>query len=106
MPYFSSQEDLIDVDSAPQEVSYVQEIRTLLAEKLYTEVASPDADLLREGHLDSVVLVQLLMEVEERFGIHLPIEELEIDDFRSVRSIAHLVANRRQRLMLEGDPSV
>jgi D-alanine--poly(phosphoribitol) ligase subunit 2 len=54
-------------------------------------VARPDVDLLETGLVDSIGLVELILELEERFGISLPMENLEIDDFRSVYRIADLI---------------
>jgi D-alanine--poly(phosphoribitol) ligase subunit 2 len=54
-------------------------------------VASPDIDLLETGLVDSIGLVELILELEERFGVSLPMEDLEIDDFRSVYRIADLI---------------
>ncbi len=70
-------------------------IRQLLSEKLMVEVDSPDADLLNAGILDSLALVQLLLHLEERFGVKIPLNELEIDDLRSISSIAKMVENQR-----------
>ena len=50
--------------------------------------------MLASGVLDSLTLVQLLLDLEQRFGVTIPLEELEIDDFRSVNSIARLVQAR------------
>jgi hypothetical protein len=36
----------------------------------------------------------LLFDLERRFGVTIPLEELEIDDFRSINSIASLVQAR------------
>jgi len=69
-------------------------IRTLIAEKLLVEVESPQADLLHEGILDSLSIVQLLLQLEERFGVRIELQELEFDDLRSIDSIARLVAAR------------
>ena len=69
-------------------------IRGLLSEKLLVEVDSPDADLLKAGILDSLALVQLLLHLEERFGVKIPLDELEIEDLRSISSIARLVENQ------------
>jgi len=66
-------------------------VRNLIAEKLAVQVASPDTDLLTEGVLDSVTLVQLILQLENAFGIRIELSELEIEDLRSVRSIAGLV---------------
>jgi len=41
-----------------------------------------------------LTLVQLLFDLERRFGVKIPLEELEIDDFRSINSIARLVQAR------------
>jgi acyl carrier protein len=41
-------------------------------------------------------LVQLILGLEERFGLQFPIEELELDSFRSLSNIAELVFNRKQ----------
>jgi acyl carrier protein len=78
---------------SPEE-NLVREVHALLREKLYVEVDSPDADLLATGALDSVTLVQLLLHLEERFQMQLPLHELEIEDFSSVAGLARLVAAR------------
>ena len=54
-------------------------------------VASPDIDLLESGLVDSIGLVELILELEQRFSVSLPMENLEIDDFRSVYRIADLI---------------
>ena len=76
-------------------------ITDLIAEKLLVEVVSSEDDLLASGVLDSLTLVQLLLDLEQRFGVTIPLEELEIDDFRSVTSIAHLVHRRKQITLAE-----
>jgi methoxymalonate biosynthesis acyl carrier protein len=71
-----------------------REIAQLINDQLLVEVGSPDDDLLASGVLDSLTLVQLLFDLERRFGVTIPLEELEIDDFRSINSIASLVQAR------------
>src|SRR5438270_2719108 len=68
-------------------------IQELFADKLLVEVESLDTDLLEAGLLDSLALIQLLVQLEERFGVKIAVDELEIDDFRSIGSIARLVAS-------------
>jgi len=70
-------------------------IRTLLAEKLLVEVDSTGEDLLDAGVLDSLALIQLLFHLEERFNVTIPLDELEIEDLRSIASIARMVENQR-----------
>jgi methoxymalonate biosynthesis acyl carrier protein len=71
------------------------EIALLIKEKLLVEVGSPEEDLLVGGVLDSLTLIQLLMHLEERFKITIPLEDLEIENIRSIRSIVQLVEDRR-----------
>ncbi len=58
------------------------------------EVPSVEADLIGSGLLDSLALVELLFEIEQRFGIDLEFDELEIENFRTVERISDLVARR------------
>jgi len=76
-------------------VELMGEIRGVFAEKWAIEVDSPTLDLLDTGVVDSVMLVELLLELEQRFAVSLPLETLEIEDFRSVARIADLVARMR-----------
>ncbi|HVW07833.1 MAG TPA: phosphopantetheine-binding protein [Bryobacteraceae bacterium] len=71
-------------------------VRQLITEKLAVEIASDDTDLLTEGVLDSVTLVQLIMHMEQTFDIRVELADLEIDDLRSVHSIAALVGKLRE----------
>jgi len=70
-------------------------ITHLFAERLEVEVPSPDLDLFQAGVVDSLMFVKLLAILEEQFGFRLAVDELEIDDFRSVRHIARFVAAKR-----------
>lgn len=81
----------------------IAEIRELFAKKLAIEVESPVVDLLETGLVDSVSLVELLLALEQEFSVSVPLEELEMDDFRSIASIAELVA--RARMPVVGPPS-
>lgn len=69
----------------------VSAVQAVLGERLMIMVARPDIDLLETGLVDSIGLVELILELEERFGVTLPMEDLEIDDFRSVYRIADLI---------------
>lgn len=79
----------------PEEELAVQ-IQALLAEKLMVRVPSPDTDLLEGGVVDSLTAIQLLMQLEEHFRFKVAMEEVEIADLRSVRSLSRLVARQRQ----------
>ena len=70
-------------------------IQEILCDKLLVQVDSPEADLLQAGLLDSLALIQLLVHLEEQFHVKISLDELEIEDLRSVNSIASLVAKQK-----------
>jgi D-alanine--poly(phosphoribitol) ligase subunit 2 len=67
------------------------DIRAVLRDHLTVMVDSPDVDLLETGLIDSIGLVELILQLEDRFGVSLPMDALEIDDFRSINKIADLI---------------
>jgi acyl carrier protein len=71
-----------------------QKLTELFARKLNLEVASVDTDLVETGLLDSLTLVELLARLEEKFGISISADDLELEDFRSIASIARFLARR------------
>lgn len=72
----------------------IGELNALFDEALHIEVPSPDTDLIESGLLDSLQLVQLLLHIEERMGTRIPLEEVELDDLRSVDRLAGLIAQK------------
>lgn len=68
-------------------------LRGIFVDALTIEAPADDVDLIEAGVIDSLALVQLLFEIEREFEIALPLEELEIDNFRTVRSIAEFVSS-------------
>ncbi len=71
-------------------------IRSLFVEQMSLDVPSHDTDLLETGLLDSMGLVDLLMHIEKAFGLTIGLEDLDVEDFRSVTSIAAVVGTRIQ----------
>lgn len=69
----------------------VGDIRAVLRDHLTVMVDSSDVDLLETGLIDSIGLVELILQLEDRFGVSLPMDVLEIDDFRSINRIAGLI---------------
>ena len=60
-------------------------------EVLGLEIPSPDTDLIESGLLDSLSLVTLVFEIEQRCSISIPFESLDVEAFRTVNSIAGVV---------------
>ncbi|HXL06805.1 MAG TPA: acyl carrier protein [Gemmatimonadales bacterium] len=71
------------------------ELTTLFTKRLGVEVPSPDTDLLATGRLDSVGFVELLVQLEKRFGLRVELDDVEVEHFRSLAAIAAFIADRR-----------
>jgi acyl carrier protein len=71
-----------------------QKLTELFAKKLNLEVSSANTDLVETGLLDSLALVELLAQLEETFGLSVSTDDLELENFRSMDSIARFVARR------------
>ncbi|HET7379708.1 MAG TPA: acyl carrier protein [Gaiellales bacterium] len=78
-----------------EDLELESQIAELLATRLRVDVPSPDLDLFHAGVVDSLMFVKLLATLEEHFGFQLSFEELEIDDFRTLRHMARFVAAKR-----------
>lgn len=78
--------------------SLENQIVRLFEEGLNIIPASNDTNLFETGELDSLLLVDLICAVESTFQIEIPLEELDLDDFRSVECIARLVASRLNKI--------
>jgi len=76
-----------------RETELEDRVRDIFVHQLRIEVPSVDTDLL-SGILDSLKIVELLLEVEKQLSTRLPIQELEVETFRSIRHIAHFLAQR------------
>jgi acyl carrier protein len=71
----------------------VERLRSLFFEKFHVEVPSQDTDLLETGMLDSLQLVELLLQIEKDFGLRIPIDAIELDDLRCLARLAGLVGD-------------
>ena len=68
------------------------QIGELIGRTLLIEVPAPDVDLIETGLIDSLALVTLITEIEAEFGVQLPLDEFDIERFRSVEQIAAYVS--------------
>jgi acyl carrier protein len=72
-----------------------REVANLFVQQLNVEVPAPETDLFATGILDSLRFVELLAALEETFAIEVSLEDIEIDDFRTLSHIAAFVAGRQ-----------
>jgi methoxymalonate biosynthesis acyl carrier protein len=72
----------------------VRELSAVFRDKLFIEVPAADTDLIDSGLLDSLQLVQLLLHVEQDLGYRIPLDEIDLDDLRSLERLARVIAAR------------
>jgi D-alanine--poly(phosphoribitol) ligase subunit 2 len=59
--------------------------------KLNLEIPSADTDLFETGVLDSLGFVELMLHLEQEFGIKVALDQVEIDHFRSIERMVAFV---------------
>lgn len=70
-------------------------LATLFRERLNLIVEDFDEDLLDSGTLDSLALVDLMFHIEQAWGVTVDVLELDIEEFRSLRSIAAYITREQ-----------
>ena len=75
------------------DTAWVNRIARIFAD-MEVEVPSLDTDLFGEGILDSLAFVGLLGSLEQQFEMKCPVDELHIEDFRTIARIAEFVKGR------------
>jgi acyl carrier protein len=81
-------------------------IADIFEQKLHLTVPSAETDLFASGSFDSLSFVELLLQVELEYGIRIPLQDLELTEFRSIGRIAGFIkqrldANPRQSALIE-----
>ncbi|KHD84414.1 D-alanine--poly(phosphoribitol) ligase subunit 2 [Heyndrickxia ginsengihumi] len=73
-----------------------QEVFNMLAEVCQDDVVvnEPDIDLFEHNLLDSFGIITLLVEIEGRFGISIPITEFTREEWNTPNQIARKLAER------------
>lgn len=79
----------------PTNVRLYDQFTNFFLEQFHIEVPSMDTDLIEDGLLDSLMFVQLLLYIEETFGTKIHLEDIDIDNFRSIAKISEFLVNHR-----------
>jgi acyl carrier protein len=69
------------------------QVTAVVSDRARIEVPDTEADLLDAGLIDSLALVTLIVAFEDTFGVELPLDDFDIDRFRSVATIADFLAS-------------
>ncbi|WP_433786716.1 acyl carrier protein [Actinomycetospora sp. CA-101289] len=72
--------------------SVIAQLTDLVRDQLGVDVPSSDTDLVAAGLLDSLALVTLIVGIEDTFGCRLPLDDFDVDRFRSVEAMAAFLA--------------
>ena len=76
-----------------------QELKQMIVERLFLNVEPreipDDAPLMEQYGIDSVALFELVVGLEDEFGVVMEDVDFQIDTFKSVNSIAEFVEQRR-----------
>jgi len=68
----------------------------IFEDALSVAAPEPDVDIIEAGLIDSLALVTLLFELEREFDVQMPLESLDVDDFRTIANIARTFASLRR----------
>jgi methoxymalonate biosynthesis acyl carrier protein len=69
-------------------------IAHILSTYHHLDIPSVEMDLFEAGAIDSLGFVELLLHLEQEFGVRVSAEELDLDQFRTIQRIAQFVIAR------------
>ncbi len=73
-------------------------VKEMLVERLFLDVAAAeigdDEDLIERFGIDSVRIFEVVVGLEENFGINLEDEEFSVENFNTPSAIARVVLNK------------
>ena len=78
----------------PETTLLQHRITNLFSTALNLDVPSVDEDLFDTGVLDSLAFVQLLFHLEEEFGVSTSVDDMEVENFKSISNIASFLMKR------------
>ena len=84
----------------PPDTGLVDRIAGIFRDALHLEPPPSDLDLFDTGVLDSLAFVELLLRLEQDFGVAVSVDDLELENFRTIERIAAFVGTRAGALPL------
>jgi methoxymalonate biosynthesis acyl carrier protein len=70
-------------------------IKEFLSRFFKSHDLQPEEDIFALGFVNSLLAMQLVAFIEKEFGVTVADDDLDLDNFRSIRAIADLVARKR-----------
>lgn len=84
--------DLSSVDAFADPLE--RRLADLFRKRLAVELVDPDTDLFETGILDSLVFVELLLGIEQTFGLQVDVDDMDLEAFRTPRTIVAWLRER------------
>ena len=72
----------------------VADLRTFFAQVTAGKAPGPDEDYFALGLVNSLLALELVSYVEHRYGIAVEVEDLDLDNFRTMNRIAAFVRKK------------
>lgn len=69
-------------------------IADLFEQEMHIEVPDASTDLFETGIVDSLAFATLVLHLEQGFSLKISIDDLELENFRSIARIAEFIADR------------
>lgn len=70
-------------------------VRTFLAGHFGSHELRQDEDIFAAGYVTSMFAMQLVLFIEQQYGLRIGPEDLILDNFRTIDAIADLIRRRR-----------
>ena len=78
-----------------------RKLHSIFEDRLQIVVPEDATDLFETGLMDSLMLVDLLSELEREFSFRMILSELDIDSLRTIERIADFVASQAEQKGIE-----
>jgi methoxymalonate biosynthesis acyl carrier protein len=69
-------------------------IGKVFVQHLHIQPPSPDKDLIESGTIDSLTFVELLARLEQEFSIRIPLDDIDLNQFRSIARIGEFIRTK------------
>jgi len=74
--------------------AHKERIRRFIAEHVRNRDFTDEDDLFRNGYLNSLFALELVLFIEKEYSLTIASEDLNLDNFRSVNALAGLVERK------------
>ncbi len=72
-----------------------QQIRAFLAKYFKDYDLRDDEDIFAAGFVNSLFAMQIVLFIEQQMGISIANEELQLDNFRTINAMSHLIISKK-----------